>query len=233
MPAGARLTSRRPTLPRLLLVHGLVTAGVWLATWRYVIHDGDANGATAVIGVLLGVLWSASQFATYRQSGSWAEQLHDNIDELRTRRAELRQLLDDLPDAVVVLGRDGRIRELNANTVELTGRHRDDLLGRYLIELFDDGDRTRLVDLWRMLRQGSDMVTPTLPFVRPDGTTVLLEADANLPLRDPDRVVIALRDVTAARGRGAPAGEGPRALPARVPRRAHRHGAVDRRRAAC
>ena len=196
VPAGARLTSRRPTLPRLLLVHGLVTAGVWLATWRYVIHDGHANGATAVIGMMLGVLWLSAQYATFRQAGKWAEQVYVSLDELRSAELGLRQLLDDLPDAVVVLARDGRIIELNANTVALTGRHRDDLLGQYFVELFDGGDRTRLVDLWRLLRQGDDMITPTLPFIRPNGTHVLLEANANLPLRDPDRVVIALRDVT-------------------------------------
>ncbi len=196
VPAGARLTARRPTLPRLLLVHGLVTASVWVATWRYVIHDGRANGAAAVIVMLLGVLWLAAQYATFRQAGRWADQVHDNLDELRAAELSLRRLLDDLPDAVVVLARDGRIIDLNANALVLTGCDRDDLLGRYFVELFEGGDHTRLFDLWRLLRLGADMVTPTLPFVRPDGTEVILEANANLPLRDPDRVVIALRDVT-------------------------------------
>ena len=196
VPAGARLTARRPTLPRLLLVHGLVTAGIWLATWRYVINDGRANGTTAIIGMLLGVLWLSAQYATFRQAGKWAEQVHVNLDELRTAELSLRQLLDDLPDAVVVLARDGRIIELNANSLALTGCDRDDLLGRYFVELFDGGEHTRLFDLWRLLRHGADMVSPTLSFVRPDGTEVVLEANANLPLRDPDRVVIALRDVT-------------------------------------
>ena len=197
VPAGARLSARRPTLPRLLLVHGLVTAGVWLATWRYVVHDGRANGATAVIGGLLGVLWLSAQYATFRQAGKWSEQVHVNLDVLRAAELDLRQLLDDLPDAVVVLARDGRIIDINANTVALTGRTRDDVLGKFFVELFDEDYRARLVDLWRMVHLGNEMVTPTLPFVRPDGKEVILEGKANLPLRDPDRVVIALRDVTS------------------------------------
>ena len=196
MPAGARVRVRRPGLPRLIVVHGLCSCGVWLATWRYVANDGQANRGTAVIGLLLGGLWAASQIAGYRQSGRWAERLNDNIEELRQAQGELRQLLDDLPAAIVVLGRSGRIREVNANTTELTGRSREQLLGAFLTELFDDDDRPRLVDLWSMLRDGGRMVTPTLPFHRPDGTLVLLEADANLPIRDPNSVVIALRDVT-------------------------------------
>jgi len=196
VPAGARLTARRPTLPRLLLVHGLVTAGIWLATWRYLIHDGRANGITAVLGALLGVLWLSAQYANFRQSASWAEQMHVNLDELRSVEVNLRQLLDDLPDAVVVLDGDGRIIELNANSVALTGRGRDDLLGRNFVELFDGGDEARLVELWQLLKQGLDMPKPALRFVRPDGSAFILEANVNMPLRDPDRAVIALRNVT-------------------------------------
>jgi len=152
-------------------------------------------GATAVIGALLGVVWLSTLYVTFRHARN-RSQVHVNVNDLRTAELNVRQLLDDLPDAVVVLDREGRIIDLNANAVALTGRNRDDLLCRYLVELFADGDRIRLVDLWRLLREGTDMVTPMLPFVRPDGTAVMLEANANLPLRDPDRVVIALRDVT-------------------------------------
>ena len=196
VPAGASVTPRRPTLARLAIVHGLCTLGVWLATWRYVLNDGEANRGTAVIGVLLGVFWAASQVAGFRESGRWAERLNDNLDELREAQGELLQLLDDLPEAIVVLGRSGRIREVNANTIELTGRSREQIIGRYLTDLFAESDRERLVDLWSMLQLNEQMIMPTLPFQRPDGTHVLLEADANLPLRDPHRVVIALRDVT-------------------------------------
>ena len=150
----------------------------------------------AMVGATLGVLWLYAQYATFREAARWAKQVDANLDELRNTEVDLRQLLDDLPDAMVVLARDGRIIDVNANSVALTGRDREELLGRYFVELFDGGDHTRLVDLWRLLRQGDDMITPTLPFTRPDGTEVILEANANLPLRDPDRVVIALRDVT-------------------------------------
>ena len=180
----------------MLLVHGLLTAGVLLVTWRFVIHDGHARGANVVIGVMLVVLWLCAQYATFRQAQQRANQVHNGLAELRSTELRLRQLLDDLPDAVIVLARDGRIIELNANSVALTGRDRDDLLGRYFVELFDGGDHTRLVDLWRLIRQSDEMATPMLPFMRPDGTEVILEANTNLPLRDPDRVVIALRDVT-------------------------------------
>ncbi|MGB8859878.1 MAG: EAL domain-containing protein [Ilumatobacteraceae bacterium] len=196
LPAGARIASRRPALTRLILVNGLVSVGLWIATWRYVMHDGTTSHATAAIGLLLGALWSGAQYAGFRQSREWSERLHEKIDELEHAELEVRQFLDDLPDALVVLARDGSIREVNANTVTLTGLSGDALRGRYFVELFSHLDHARLVELWRAARQGETMVTPTLTFVRPDGSEVLLEADANLPMRDPDRFVIALRDVT-------------------------------------
>jgi diguanylate cyclase (GGDEF)-like protein/PAS domain S-box-containing protein len=196
LPAGGRLDVRRPTRVRLLLVNGLITCGLWLATWRYVIDGRDATLATVVFGLLVGLLLASSQIALYRQAGNWADQLYENIDRLRRTEDELRSFLDDLPEALVVLGRDGSIREVNANTEELTGRTRDQLLGIYFSDLFSTVDRPRLLTLWRAMRDNSAPQTARLTFVRADGTEALLEGEANLPVRDPDRVVIVLRDVT-------------------------------------
>ena len=196
VPAGARLSARRPTLARLIIVHAPVTLGLWLATWRFVVHDSKADRVTAAVGLLLGILWSLAQVASFRQASHWSAQLHDKIDELQAAEQELRQLLDDLPDALVVLGRDGTIRDVNVNTLMLTGLDRAELIGTYFTELFDEDDRNRLVALWVALQRGETMLVPTLNFTRADGSRVLLEADANTPLRDPQRVVIALRDVT-------------------------------------
>jgi len=195
-PGGSRRAARRPTIRRLLVVYGTVTCAIWLATWRYLLHDVQPSRTTSMIGFLVGAFWMANQLAVHRQSSNWAAQLHDNIDELRRTQAELRQFLDDLPAALVVLSNDGAILELNVNTELLTGRTREQLLGQYFVTLFGADDRDRLVALWRSLRVGGPMATPTLTFQRPDGTAVLLEADANLPLRDHNQVVIALRDVT-------------------------------------
>jgi len=196
LPAGSRIEPTRPTLPRLVLVHGTVTVGLWVATWRYVVHHERPTVVAATIGMVLGLLWFATQVAGYRQGSEWARQLRENISALQHTQEELRELLDDLPAAVVVLDKEGRIREVNGPAIQLTGLRRDDILGRYFTELFDEHDRSQLVALWRQLHTGAPMENPTLTFHRPDGTSVLLEGDANLPLRNPDRVVLALRDVT-------------------------------------
>ena len=103
-----------------------------MAIWHYVLHTSPVDMAAVVIGLVAGVVWAAEHAATFRQCTLWADKLNDNIDELERAHEELRALLDDLPEAVVVLGNDGRIREANAHTLVLTGRTRAELLGHYV-----------------------------------------------------------------------------------------------------
>ncbi|MEN9645292.1 MAG: hypothetical protein RL238_1961 [Actinomycetota bacterium] len=196
LPAGARVAARRPTVARLVVVNLCVIGGLWVATWHYVLHDRSATVTTVVIGLVTGVVWAAQHFASHAQASQWADQLSDNVDELAKAHEELRALLDDLPEAVLVLNSQGRIREANAHALDLTGRSRDELLGRTFVSLFRASERAQMIELWRRMNSGGSMHPPTFHFDKPDGSEVLLEADANIPVRDPERVVVALRDVT-------------------------------------
>jgi diguanylate cyclase (GGDEF)-like protein/PAS domain S-box-containing protein len=196
LPAGAKISARRPTLARLLLVNVCVTVALWVAIWHYVLHASRVDMAAVVIGLVAGVVWAAEHAAAFRQSTLWADKLNDNIDELERAHEELRALLDDLPEAVVVLGNDGRIREVNAHTLVLTGRTRAELLGNSFDTLFREDERQRMIDLWHQVHAGQRVQSPVFVFDLPGGGEVLLEADANMPFVNPDRVVVALRDVT-------------------------------------
>ena len=195
-PAGAGVTAARPRAIRLFIVSVLMAAAVWLATFRYVIGDTPTTVVSIVLGVAAGALWSTGRVADFLQSRSFADQLSSNIVELERTQEELRALLDDLPEAVVVIDRSGRIHEANRLVAELIGRAPDDVLGHYFVDLFSPSDRQHIVDLWRQMRAAALMSNPTFTVVRPDGSVVYLEGDANLPIRDPERVVVALRNVT-------------------------------------
>jgi diguanylate cyclase (GGDEF)-like protein/PAS domain S-box-containing protein len=196
LPSGGQMRAVRPTLRRLIVVNASVTLALWVSTWRFVLHHASATTATVVMGLIAGFIWAAEHIAAFHQSTRWADQLGETISELEGAQTELRALLDDLPEAVVVLASDGRLREANLHALQLTGRTRDDLLGHYFTELFRPADRAALVELWQQMRAGTAMSSPTLLFELPGGGHVLLAADANVPIRDPDRVVVALRDVT-------------------------------------
>ncbi len=196
LPSGARLAARRPSLSRLLVVNAFVVLALWTATWHYIINSRPATVTSVVIGLVAGVVWGAEHVATFRQSAQWADQLSENIEQLEQAHEELRALLDDLPEAVVVLDGQGQVRDANAHALALTERTREQLLGRTFAGLFRESERPQMIELWRRLRSGGSLTPPTFTFDRADGTEVLLEADANTPILDPDRVVVALRNVT-------------------------------------
>ena len=80
--------------------------------------------------------------------------------------------------------------------MRLTNRSRDELLGQYMVDIFPEDERARLLELWRGMKKGTLTTMPVYRFDRPDGMRFMIEAGAVLPIRDPDRVVISMRDVT-------------------------------------
>ena len=86
------------------------------------------------------------------------------VFELRPQLAEAfrLQLLDDLPEAIVVLGRCGRIREVNANTVELTAKVKSLNLKRHRATLeFPDG-KSKTFDVLDSKRERSIVRSSTV-----------------------------------------------------------------------
>ena len=197
LPSGGVVRYTRPTLSRLLVVHLPVMAAVWLAAWRYMLHGTSATTVTIVIGVLAGLLIIIEQLATWKHSTTLADRLSDNITNLRHTEAELRALLDDLPDAVIVLDGQGRVVEVNKLVLEITGRSHSEVLNRTFASLVRPEDRPLLLDAWEKLRSGLPVSSPVFPFGHPDGHEILLEADVHVPMRDPERIVVTLRDITS------------------------------------
>jgi len=187
---------RPPRLARLVVLNGSVTLALWTATWKYMVNHHDAGVASLSIGAVAGLVFAAAQTVNFRQSASWARKLNDNLLELGNTHEQLRQQLDDLPEAVVVIDRAGRIREVNARTLDFTGGTQQALVGRWFADLFRIEDRPRLVEMGRTLHTDTAMAPPLLTIDTPDGHEVVLEADVNRPVQNPDRTVVALRDVT-------------------------------------
>ncbi|MBU6315849.1 MAG: PAS domain S-box protein, partial [Acidobacteria bacterium] len=188
--------ARPPRMARLVVLNGSVTLALWTATWKYMVNHHDAGVASLAIGAVAGLVFAASQTANFRQSASWATGLHDNLLEVERTHEQLRQQLDDLPEAVVVIDRAGRIREVNARTLDFTGGTQQALVGRWFADLFRIEDRGRLVEIGRNLHTDAEISPTLLTLDTPDGREVVLEADVNRPVQNPDRTVVALRDVT-------------------------------------
>jgi diguanylate cyclase (GGDEF)-like protein/PAS domain S-box-containing protein len=176
---------------------------------------GVAFGGTVValvVTLLLATRWYRMSHDRGSLDNLALENLPATASEERSRPAfvpEIRSLLDDLPDAVVVLSRDGRIREVNEAALRLTLLTSDDLIGSYVSRLVPRDHWPEIAALWAELQSLTPApetdpdspdapmaLTPVYPTQFPDGRRALLEASVLRPVKDLDRVVLVLRDVT-------------------------------------
>lgn len=137
--------------------------------------------------------------------------LRHTIDELTETEGEIRQLLDDLPDAVMSVDDHGTVLSANAVAAELTGRSIDDLVGRAFLGMVDESDRESVSARWQRLgldrlgagghaggagtnANGNDVAVFELLDVA--GRRHLVEASLHRPPGREHRTIVLLRDVT-------------------------------------
>jgi diguanylate cyclase (GGDEF)-like protein/PAS domain S-box-containing protein len=192
----------RPSLARVAAVYAptmvaLVVAVLSHLVWRRPVHVG-----TTVIALGFCVALVTNQVGRAFETRTYAGQLVGSLHELATAQHQLRSLLDDLPQAVLVLDREGYVRESNRVSWQLTGRSVDELNSLHFADLLTGDQLDRVLEMWERA-QGSatedDFPTSVIISLAPPANpSILLEVDVILPLRDPDRVVVSLRDVTRA-----------------------------------
>ncbi|MCU1504963.1 MAG: hypothetical protein JWM12_4317, partial [Ilumatobacteraceae bacterium] len=156
---------------------------------------------TSLIALLLGA--ASISFAALLVIGRVRRQrllqrLDETVREVNGARADTRRFLDALPDAVVVLARDGRIREVNDLALRLTSRTSEELIGSYFTSMMPREQWSHLAALWSRLQEGGPRFAepPVFETFLPNGERILLEATTDLPIVDSDRVLIVLREVT-------------------------------------
>jgi PAS domain S-box-containing protein/diguanylate cyclase (GGDEF)-like protein len=120
--------------------------------------------------------------------------------DARARRDHfVHGLSDDLVVGVVLVGRDGRIRQANAAACELLGRSRPDLVGLTWPQITHPEDRSASESAVARLCSGrAHTVTFDKRYVRPDGEVVWMRVTSSLALVDGDQVFVTqLQDATA------------------------------------
>ena len=194
---GASLGYDRPTISRLVVVHLPGAVAYSVAMIKYFALDRPVRTATTtIVAAVWGVSIVVSHYASWRLSSSLSDRLSANLARERATRGELRALLDDLPDAVVVADSSGRIHESNQRAAELTGMSAEQLRLIALPSLFRREDLRTAVAKWRADPEGKGSERTVFAFTDAVGTQRLLQIDARLPVRDSERMVLTLRDVT-------------------------------------
>lgn len=175
----------------------VVAAALLIATVALVIRIGESRSRTTVIilGVASGLALCAV-IVTWLESRRITRHLHRTIDRLIDTEAELRLLLDDLPEAVLSIDEGGVVRGANAKAAELTGIAVADITGQPLRSLVDTAD-TSAVDRWLDRgRRNQTAETVTLRLAVNGAATTVVEATHDLPRGKTHGAIVRLRDVT-------------------------------------
>ncbi len=196
-----------PSILRVAVVYLPATSAIVLAIGRFELSDHEPGRTTVGLSVAWIAALTCNQFVRAWEGSSYANQLSTSLDELGLAENRLRLLLDDLPQAVVVLDRSGHVREANALTSRFTNRPVDEVLGRHFADLVAVDQLEFATRLWRWLQGGQLPVEQVrnidLSLAPPADPALIVEVDVPVPVRDLDRVVLTLRDVTRQRGQQA------------------------------
>jgi diguanylate cyclase (GGDEF)-like protein/PAS domain S-box-containing protein len=191
--------NHRPELIRMVAVHIPAAVAMTMAVSRYLLADHPLSAFSGVLAMVFVVSVTLDQCARAWESSEYSQLLTQTIAELGTKERQLRDLLDDLPEAVVVIDRSGFIRDANAAAQLLTARSAPELIGRDFRDLVAASSRDLAASLWRHVQSGGGFegAAVTLPLAPPADPDLIVAVDAMLPVRDPDEVVVTLRDVSA------------------------------------
>lgn len=168
--------------------------------------SSSSNAAAVVIGVVAVAALVLSIWNTRRQR----RQLQWQLAAVRSAGAEVKRLLDELPEAVLLLDRDFVVQSTNAAALTLFDSDVADLVGSHLLDHTDGEDEATLEDALHNALDGE--VDPIqIEVIAGVDARVVVEASFHLPSDDHDdrrddrhddhlvdgrRLLVRLRDVS-------------------------------------
>jgi diguanylate cyclase (GGDEF)-like protein/PAS domain S-box-containing protein len=179
-------------------VQTVVAAPVWVSGQIVAVLQGGIREARAP---------ASDQIAAFEMFATQAGRALENAQLLERRRREadhFRQLLASAPDAVIVIGRDGRIVEASHQAELLYGYSTDELVGQSVTLLMPERIKdvqTALLNDW-VANTGNPKLgpEPTVFGRKKDGTEIPLEvAFSTIETPEGELTSVAIRDVSERR----------------------------------
>jgi diguanylate cyclase (GGDEF)-like protein/PAS domain S-box-containing protein len=150
---------RRRAMKSWWLVAPVVVVAVALIGLAAFAAASDRSTYKVLVMSIISVLSVVAVVVTWLEARRFGRRLRITIDELSETQAQVRQLLDNLPDAVMGLDDTGRIASANGRAAELTGRSVDDLIGRAFMEMVGEADRDSMSKQWQRFNVGDEVTS--------------------------------------------------------------------------
>jgi PAS domain S-box-containing protein len=149
--------------------------------------------AAAMFG-LLGVAGAAAAALAHRLRARHAA-------EMARARNRLADLLERSRDAILFIGADGRIRDVNARALEFYGCERQYLVGRHVFEIRSETQSASAPDQFEKARRDGAIFETV--HLRADGTAVAVEVSSGVADPEDGTLVSIVRDVSERKAREA------------------------------
>jgi diguanylate cyclase (GGDEF)-like protein/PAS domain S-box-containing protein len=147
-------------------------------------------GAVALIALVLSV-WNGR-----RQEAL----MNRRIAVVEAAESEVRRLLDELPEAVLLVDADGVVLSTNAAALDMFDLMRRELIDTHLVDLASGDDHVRLAAAIQRSFEGDDVEPLQLAMHAAERRRVAVEATFHMPRHavdgDDERLVIRMRDVS-------------------------------------
>ncbi len=148
-----------------------------------------------VIGVVAVVALALSMWNLRRQD----ERMRRRVAAVEAAESEVRRLLDELPEAVLLVDVDGVVLSTNAAALAMFDLARREFVDTHLIDQASGEDQARLSAAIQRSFAGSDVEPLQLQMNGARNRKVVVEATFHLPrhhVEDDRRLVVRLRDVS-------------------------------------
>ena len=130
------------------------------------------------------------------------ERIHENIIKLKESKEKFHHLLETSPYSVILMNFKGSIIECNSATVELFKYEKDEIIGKYLLELivFPSKSLSKLEDAYEQLTKGEKLEPIEIQCYTKDERLIWVKISSTL-LRLHDEILIQLiiHDITEAK----------------------------------
>ena len=123
-------------------------------------YAAPVESAPLVVAII-GVLAVVAVIAVAVDARRVRRRLNHTVDSLAETHTQVRRLLDDLPDAVLRLDREGRVVSANERAAQLTGRTVDDLIGRSFLGMVALDDQDDVTARWERINPNPQRTVDT------------------------------------------------------------------------